>query len=98
MSQNDKIKPFISLISLIAIALVYVFLKMEITRTSYEVLKWGRQVKIVSQERSRLEISYSRLTRPERLDQIATQQLSLVRANKNQVILMAAQGDVAIRQ
>jgi cell division protein FtsL len=96
--EKDNVLPFVSVFILVVIALSYVFIKMEVTRTSYEVLKVGRMVKIVTQEKSRLEVNYSKMTRPERLDDIATKQLSLVRAQKNQVILMAAQGDVAIRQ
>jgi hypothetical protein len=53
---------------------------------------------VESGNKAEYDLIYARLTRPERLDHIGTQKLALVRAQKNQVVLMAAQGGFAVRQ
>ena len=79
-------------------SLFYVFVKMETVRFSYEVVKLGRLQKMASDENASLELAYAKLTRPERLDHIGTQRLALVRAQRNQVIVMASiSGNNAIR-
>ncbi|MBK9294575.1 MAG: histidine kinase [Oligoflexia bacterium] len=91
-------KPFISIIILVSVALSTVFVKMEVVRLGYEILSMGRKTKQASEARSRLEVQYAKLTRPSRLDKIGTEKLALTRVQKNQVIMMAAQGELAVRQ
>ncbi|MDZ4678034.1 MAG: hypothetical protein SGI74_11075 [Oligoflexia bacterium] len=96
--QKNSIAPFISIVFLVVIGLMYVFVKMEAVREGYEVLRLGRIQKLVNDEKVTMELAYTKLIRPERLDQIGTQRLALMRAQKNQVILMAATGSFAIRR
>lgn len=91
-------RPFISVMILVVIALISVFIKMEVVRLGYEILKLGHKTKTASEEKSRLEAQYAKLTRPSRLDKIGTEKLALGRAQKNQVIMMATQGEWAVRQ
>jgi hypothetical protein len=91
-------KPFLSVILLVTVSLGFLVLKMEVVRTSYELVRMGRQLKLAKQEQSIVEARYAKLTRPQRLDQIATQRLLLSRVQKNQVILMAANRNLAVRQ
>jgi cell division protein FtsL len=90
--------PFISVMILVFVGLLTVFIKMEVVRLGYEVLKLGHLYKMASEDKSRLEVHYAKLTRPSRLDKIAAEKLSLGRAQKNQVVMMTAQGELAIRQ
>jgi hypothetical protein len=96
--QKKRIAPFISIFILVVIGLSYVFVKMEAVRAGYDLLRLGRLTKIAAGDKAEYELIYARLTRPERLDQIGTHKLSLVRAQRNQVVLMAAQGTFAVRQ
>jgi hypothetical protein len=96
-TQKKKLAPFISLFLLVGISLSYVFVKMETVRAGYSLVRLGREQKIAAGHRSEYDLIYARLTRPERLDLIGTKRLSLARAQKNQVVLMAAQGSFAAR-
>jgi hypothetical protein len=92
MSQNQKkrLAPFISVLILVSIAVTSVFFKMEVVRQGYELLSLGHGQKISARQRSTLDLQYANLMRPQRLDSIATQHLSLARAHKNQVVVMAS--------
>ena len=83
---------------MVVIALSYVFIKMEAVRAGYDLVRLGHKAKIAAGDKAEYQLIYARLTRPERLDQIGTHKLSLARAQKNQVVLMAAQGTFAVRQ
>ena len=93
-----KFAPFLSLFSLIAVAFAVVFLKMQTIELSYEMVKLRHLHKTAQDDKARLEMRYARLTRPERIDRLATKNLSLARAQKKQVVLMAAAGNIAVRQ
>jgi hypothetical protein len=71
--------------------------KMETVRAGYALVKLGHEQKVAAGHKSEYDLIYARLTRPERLDHIGTQRLALSPAQKNQVVLMAAQGPFAIR-
>ena len=100
MSQNQKKRwlPFVSVFAVVVVMLASVFIKMEVVREGYELVRLGHFEKRASEEKALLQMSYAKLTRPERLDHIATSKLSMYRALKSQVVLMAAQGGIAIRQ
>jgi hypothetical protein len=97
-TQKKKLAPFISLLLLVGVGLSYVFVKMEVVRGGYELVRLGRLEKIESGNKAQYDLIYARLTRPERLDHIGTQRLALNKAQKNQVVLMAAQGIYAVHQ
>jgi hypothetical protein len=89
-TQQKKLAPFISIFILVVIGLVYVFVKMECVRTGYDVVRLGHLQKVAANEKATSELLYAKLTRPERLDLIGTRRLALVRAQKNQVVVMAS--------
>ncbi len=91
-AQKAKLAPFISIFFLSIIGLSYVFVKMETVRAGYDVVRFGHQQKVNAGHKAELDLIYARLTRPERLDHIGTQRLALVKAQKSQVVLMAAEG------
>ncbi len=90
--------PFLSVLILIFTGLACVFIKMEVVQEGYQILKTGRAVRELSDEKSRLEMQYAKLTRPSRLDKIGTERLALGKIQKNQVIMMAGHGEIAVRQ
>jgi len=90
--------PFFSVVLSLLIILGGLIIKMECVRLGYEVVKIRHLKKIAGDDRAHLELGYQKLIRPERLDHIGTMRLSLVRAQKNQVVLMAARGGIAVRQ
>ena|ERR1017187_808453 len=96
--QRRKIAPFISVFILVAALLGYVFMKMETVRQGYELVRLGHYQKTESQRKASLQLTYMRLTRPERLNSIGTTRLALTQARKNQVIIMAATGLYIVRQ
>ena len=96
--QRKEWAPFISIIIMVVVGLICVFIKMEVVREGYEILRLGHATRTASEEKSRLEVQYAKLTRPSRLEKIGTEKLSLGRAQKNQVIMMASTGELAVRQ
>jgi hypothetical protein len=96
-SQKKRIAPFFSIFILVIIGLSYVFVKMEAVTAGYNLVRLGHLHKVASGNKAEYDLIYARLTRPERLDHIGTQKLALVRAQKNQVVLMAAQSGFATR-
>jgi hypothetical protein len=91
-SQKTTFAPFVSVFFLVVIGLSYVFVKMETVRAGYDVVRFGHLLRVGSSDKAQLDLVYARLTRPERLDHIGTQRLALLKAQKNQVVLMAAEG------
>jgi hypothetical protein len=98
MNRRQRFAPFISVFILVSIGLATVFIKMETLRMGYEVVRFGRLYKLASNDRESLGVSYAKLIRPERLDQIGKNRLALAKAQKNQVVLMATNGNFAVRQ
>jgi hypothetical protein len=90
--QKARLAPFISIFFLSVIGLSYVFVKMETVRAGYDVVRLGHLQKVGASNKAEFDLIYARLTRPERLDHIGTQKLALSKAQKNQVVLMAAEG------
>jgi len=88
--MKNTLAPFFSIFILVMIAVVSLFLKMEVVRQGYELVSIAHAQKTAAHENSGLELHYAKLTRPQRLDFIATQRLALNRAQKNQVVLMAS--------
>lgn len=100
MSQEskDRLAPFISILVCVVVGLLFVFVKMETVKVSYDLVRLKHFEKVALDEKSHLDLVYAKLIRPERLDFIATQRLELARAQKDQVIMMAATGNIAVRQ
>ena len=96
--QKKKLAPFFSIFLLVVISLLYVFVKMESVRASYDVVRLGHLQKIAANEKATRELVYAKLIRPERLDQIGTRRLALSRAQKNQVVVMASTETFTVAQ
>lgn len=95
--KRQKIAPFISVIILVLLTLGSVILKMENVRMNYEVLKLRHMTKIAKDDQAHLQLTYGKLIRPDRLNKIGIQRLALAKAQKDQVVLMASSGRMALR-
>lgn len=81
-----QLKPFLSVFILIGTLFSIVFLKMEERRMSYVVLKTTREHKKIKELSKQKEIQLAQLTRPQFVETVAKQKLTLKRATQAQII------------
>ena len=88
MNSSDirQLKPFLSLLIVIGTLLGLVFIKMEERRLSYVVLKLTREFKKSNEFSRQKEISLAKLTRPQLVETVATQKLTLRKIKPGQII------------
>lgn len=88
MNSSDirQLKPFLSLLIVIGTLLGLVFIKMEERRLSYVVLKLTREFKKSNEISRQKEISLAKLTRPQLVENVATQKLTLRKIKPGQII------------
>lgn len=89
-SEIRQLKPFVSLLFIITTLLGLVFVKMEERRISYVVLKLTQEHKKAIEIQKQKEISLAKLTRPQLLENVATQKLTLKRVTASQIIHLTA--------
>lgn len=81
-----QLKPFLSVVFVISTLFTVVFLKMEERRMSYVVLKNTREFKKNREMKKQKEILLAKLTRPQLVETVAKQKLTLKRATAGQII------------
>lgn len=81
-----QLKPFLSVFILVGTLFSIVFLKMEERRMSYVVLKTTREHKKIKELSKQKEIQLAQLTRPQFVETVAKQKLTLKRATQAQII------------
>ena len=88
MSSKDlhHFKPFLSVLLIILSLFLVVFFQMEERRMGYIVLKLNHEHKKILELRRQKEIHFAQVNRPQWLDQMAQSQLTLKRAQSNQII------------
>lgn len=88
MSKDNfrQLKPFFSILLIIATLFSIVFLQMEERRMGYSVLKLTREHKKVTEEKRVKEIALAKVTRPQLLDSVAQQKFTLKKVQANQII------------
>jgi hypothetical protein len=96
-SEIRQLKFFLSLLFIITTLLALVFVKMEERRISYVVLKLTQEHKKVIEIQKQKEISLAKLTRPQLLENVATQKLTLKRVTASQIIHLTA-AETPVRQ
>lgn len=86
--QEDiqRLKPFLSIFFIIATFFSLVFLKMEERRMSYVVLKQTREYKKTTEIQKQKEIQLAKLSRPQFIENIAKEKMTLKRATAAQII------------
>jgi hypothetical protein len=81
-----QLKPFLSLSFVILTLFGLVFIKMEERRLSYVVLKLTKEHKKTIEIKKQKEIILAKLTRPQLLENMAKQKLTLKRVTPAQII------------
>lgn len=96
-SLSREFAPFLSILVIIGCLLSMVFCKMEVRRMGYSVLQLTR-VERQSRDRERVQmVQLAKITRPERLQAVAENRLTLKKPGFGQIIQMTEQG-VAFRE
>ena len=86
-STNIKhIRPFASVLILIGSLLVIVIFQMEERRLGYTLIKLNRDHRKVLEEKRGLEIQLARVTKPQLLESLAQNRLTLKKLNADQII------------
>ena len=88
MSSGEikQLKPFLSILFIIASLLSLVFLKMEERRLSYVVLKLNKDKKRALEIQKQKEIALAKFTRPQLLENVAIEKLTMKRVTASQII------------
>lgn len=88
MNSNhiQQLRPFLSLLFVILTLFGLVFIKMEERRLSYVVLKLTKEHKKTIEIKKQKELVLAKLTRPQLLENVATQKLTLKRVTQSQII------------
>ncbi len=100
IGNKDRIAefaPFISLGVVVICLFAVVFCKMEVRRMGYSVLKLTREERRMRDTERQQMIQLAKITRPERLQSIASARLTLKKAEAGQIIQMTERG-IALRQ
>lgn len=84
-------KPFLSVTIIILTLFSVAFMKMEVRRLGYTVLKENRAFKILSDEQRLKTMEYARVMRPERIRRYAISHLTLNEARNGQIIQLVGQ-------
>lgn len=98
--QDDvkQFKPFLSVFFIVTTFFVLVFLKMEERRMSYEVLKLTREYKKSAENQKQKEIQLAKLTKPQFIENIAKEKLTLKRATASQIIQLSPSTSVGYQK
>ena len=99
MSQTtvNHMKPFASVLIAIVSMLLLVFVKMEVRRINYSLLKLDQQLSQLKDERRQATLQYTQLTRPHRVREYAISQLTLNEVQAGQIIHLVGER-IALRQ
>lgn len=90
--DSQAIKPFLSVIAIILTLFAIVFLQMEERRAGYMSLKLARQHRELLDQKRGLEIQLAKITRPQLLEKVAQDRLTLKRAHAGQIIQLTGEG------
>lgn len=88
MSREDiqELKPFLSLIIIVTTLFVVAFMKMEVRRLGYVVLKTTKQYKTLKDQQLLKTMDLARVTRPDHVRRYAISRLTLNEAQSGQII------------
>ena len=86
-----ELRPFLSVVILIATLFSFVLLKMEVRRMGYSVLKATKEVQMLKDQNRLLAMEYARLTRPDAVKKYAISHLTMNDARLGQIIQLTGQ-------
>ena len=81
-----QLRPFLSIFIFIAMLLSVVFVKMESRRIGYSLLRKNRIEKSLIDDRRQLDMHFARLTRPGRIEHLATTKYEMKKAGRGQIV------------
>ncbi|MGE4131534.1 MAG: histidine kinase [Bdellovibrionales bacterium] len=81
-----ELRPFVSVLILIATLFSLVFMKMEVRRMGYAVLKSTQNYRRLKDNYRLMSMEYARLTRPDKIRKYAESRLTLNDARNGQII------------
>ncbi len=79
-------KSLMSLLAVLVTMFTVVFVEMEERRLNYVLLQKHRELRKVSQEQRLRELQWARSTKPQQLDKLAKQRLTMRRAEADRVV------------
>lgn len=91
MGKYHSLKPFLSVLILISTLFGLVFLKMEVRRVGYSVLKASQEYHKLRDRHRMMGMEYARLTRPEHIRKYAMSRLTLNDARNGQIIQLTGE-------
>lgn len=89
-SLLEELKPFFSILIIVSTLFLIVFLQMDERRKTYELLKLTRQHKQVVDEKRLKNIHLARLIRPQQIEKVAQDRLTMRRVRADQIIHLTA--------
>ena len=92
----NQIAPLISIFIILFSLFALVFLQMEVRRLGYVVLKQTREYKNLKDEQRMKVMRLAKITRPDRLRDLAVSTLTLSEAKSEQIIHMSGE-KIALR-
>ncbi len=75
--------------AVMALLLLYVWERVDLVQVGYRIQQLKAERNALTREHDELRVSISRLTSPERLARVATEQLGMIRPLPGQVILVS---------
>ena len=99
MSQQQvkTFKPFVSIALIMCFLFAFAFIKMENRRLGYSFMKLAQKEKQLRNQQREKSIKLARMTGPERVQLLATQELPLQKAGAGQIIQMTGSGMAIIQ-
>ena len=94
--MKENIKPLLSYMIIISGLLTIVFAKTEVRRLGYSVYKLSKVEREARDDLRQRQMSFARLTRPERIELLAQTKLELKEPSKGQIIQLVA-GRLALK-
>lgn len=88
---TSELKPFLSVLLLIATLFSLVIFKMEARRLGYLVLKATKEAQQLKDQNRLLAMEFARMTRPEQIRHYALSRLTLNDARNGQIIQLTGQ-------
>ena len=82
----QSLKPFLSVLLIIATLFGLVFLQMEERRMGYVLLKLNREQRDIIEERRQRSSLLAKITRPEHVERIAQSRMTLKKVQAKQII------------
>jgi cell division protein FtsL len=77
-----------TVLALLALALLHVWLRVEVVRTGYHLSASAKLQRELEQENRELKVELASLTSPKRLEEMARQRLNLKEAARGQIVIL----------